>query len=209
MLVGHSLLLLLSSACGSFLGTGMLDDPHRFSFFSGSRYGIAISSFHCFLLAYGRALLPFTSGVRHSTVVVRTVFSFHRICAREDLTMVQSSPYSHVRDVILMRAQLKQLESTFDPLVNTCVPTEIHRGLVNALAVLVADTVLLLAMLIGLLRHANRRSAGLWKLLYQQVSSNRSASHDSNADLLQCIIWIALATLAEIPPVVSAFLPFY
>jgi hypothetical protein len=46
MLVGHSLLLLLPSACRSFLGTGKLDDPHSFSFFSGLRYGIAISSFH-------------------------------------------------------------------------------------------------------------------------------------------------------------------
>jgi hypothetical protein len=83
-----------------------------------------------------------------------------------------------------MRVQLKQLEAAFDPLVNSCVPIKTEKGLVNALAVLVADMVLLLAMLIGLLRHASRRSTGLWKLLYQQVSSNRSSSHDSNAELL-------------------------
>lgn len=71
-----------------------------------------------------------------------------------------------------MRAQLKQLEAAFDPLVNSCVPIKTEKGLVNASAVLVADMVLLLAMLIGLLRHASRRSTGLWKLLYQQVSSN-------------------------------------
>lgn len=131
-----------------------------------------------------------------------------RICACKDLTTVRSSPCSHVRDAILMRAQLKQIKTVFDPLVNSCVPTKTHNGLVNAMAVLVADMVLLLAMLIGLLRHANRCSTGLWKLLYQQASSNRSSSHDSDADFLQCIIWIALAAFAEIPSVVSAFLPF-
>jgi len=83
-----------------------------------------------------------------------------------------------------MRAQLKQVEAAFDPLVNSCVVTKTHNGLVNALAVLVADMVLLLTMLIGLLRHPSRRSTGLWKLLYQQVNSNRSSSHGANAELL-------------------------
>ncbi len=32
MPVGHSVLLSLSSACRSFLGTGTLDNPHRFYF---------------------------------------------------------------------------------------------------------------------------------------------------------------------------------
>ena len=82
-----------------------------------------------------------------------------------------------------MRAQLKQVEAAFNPLVNACVVTKTHNGLVNALAVLVADMVLLLTMLIGLLRHASRRSTGSWKLLYQQVNSNCSFSHDSNAEL--------------------------
>jgi hypothetical protein len=79
---------------------------------------------------------------------------------------------------------LKQVEVAFNPLVNACVVTKTHSRLVNALAVLVADMVLLLTMLIGLLRLASRRSTGLLKLLYQQVNSNRSSSHDSNAELL-------------------------
>lgn len=83
-----------------------------------------------------------------------------------------------------MLAQLEQAKVAFDPLVNTCAITNTHEGLVNALAILVADMVLLLTMLIGLLRHVSRRSTGLWKLLYRQVSSNRSSSHDSNAELL-------------------------
>ncbi len=82
-----------------------------------------------------------------------------------------------------MRAQLKQVEAAFNPFVNACVVTKTHKGLVNAVAVLVADMVLLLTMLIGLLRHSSRRSTGLWKLLYQQVNSNRSSSHGSNAGL--------------------------
>jgi hypothetical protein len=83
-----------------------------------------------------------------------------------------------------MRAQLKQIEAGFNPLVNACVVTKTHQGLVNALAVLVADMVLLLIMLIGLLRHKSRRSTGLWKLLYQQVGSDRSSSRHSNTELL-------------------------
>ena len=70
-----------------------------------------------------------------------------------------------------MRARLEQVQAAFDPSVNACIVTKTHNTLINAVAVLVADMALLLTLLIGLLRHANRRSTGLWKLLYQQVSS--------------------------------------
>jgi hypothetical protein len=43
-----------------------------------------------------------------------------------------------------MGAQLKQVEAAFNPLVNAYVVTKTHNGLVNALAVLVADMMLLL-----------------------------------------------------------------
>ncbi|KAI0248207.1 hypothetical protein BJV78DRAFT_835165 [Lactifluus subvellereus] len=46
-----------------------------------------------------------------------------------------------------------------------------------------------MSMLIGLLRHAHRSSTGIWYLLYQQ-----------------CIIWIALASIAEVPAVVFIIL---
>jgi len=78
---------------------------------------------------------------------------------------------------------------SYNAVVNTCVALHTHRGLVNAVGVLVVDVVLLLTMLIGLLRHSHKSSTGVWKLLYQQ-----------------CIIWIALALLAEIPPVVFLIL---
>jgi len=77
---------------------------------------------------------------------------------------------------------------TYIVIVNTCVTLHTRRGIVSALGVLVVDIVLLLTMLIGLLRHAQKSSIGIWKLLYQQ-----------------CIIWLALAFLAEIPPVVGPF----
>lgn len=58
----------------------------------------------------------------------------------------------------------------YSPIVDTCIVSHTHRGLVNAVGILVADVVLLLTMLIGLLGHAHRSSTGIWKLLYQQVA---------------------------------------
>jgi len=77
----------------------------------------------------------------------------------------------------------------FNPLVNACIVIHTHEGLANSIAVLVADIVLLLTMLIGLLRHANKNPSGVWNLLYQQ-----------------CIIWIVVAAIAEIPTVVFLIL---
>jgi len=80
---------------------------------------------------------------------------------------------------------LTMVHGTYNPIVNSCIFLQTHNGIVNAIGILVVDVVLLLTMLIGLLRDARRNSIGIWKLLYQQ-----------------CIIWIVLAFLAEIPPVV-------
>ena len=52
--------------------------------------------------------------------------------------------------------------------MDSCIVLHTHGSLVNAFGILVVDVVLLLAMLIGLLRHGN--SDGIWKLLYQQVT---------------------------------------
>jgi len=78
---------------------------------------------------------------------------------------------------------------TYIPLVNACRVQHKHDVIVNAIGALVVDLVLLLTMLIGLLRLGARNSGGIWNLLYQQ-----------------CIIWLALALLAEIPPVVLLIL---
>jgi len=80
---------------------------------------------------------------------------------------------------------LAEIIVTYDPTLGICVGRHMSRGLLNAIGVLVVDVVLLLTMLVGLLRYAHESSTGMWKLLYQQ-----------------CIVWLALAFLAEIPPVV-------
>ncbi|KAI0246168.1 hypothetical protein BJV78DRAFT_194666 [Lactifluus subvellereus] len=62
----------------------------------------------------------------------------------------------------------------------TCRVIGSRKFLSSAVGILVVDTVLFMSMLIGLLRYAHRSSTGIWYLLYQQ-----------------CIIWIALACIAE------------
>ncbi|KAI0291214.1 hypothetical protein B0F90DRAFT_1778573 [Multifurca ochricompacta] len=62
-----------------------------------------------------------------------------------------------------------KVESSYNPILETCITLKTHRGLLNAIGVLVVDVVLLMTMLIGLLRYAHRSSTGIWYLLYQQV----------------------------------------
>jgi hypothetical protein len=64
-----------------------------------------------------------------------------------------------------------KVSSLYNPVVDTCEILHTRRGLVNAVAMLVIDVVLLVTMLIGLLRHVYSNSWGIWKLLYQQVAS--------------------------------------
>jgi hypothetical protein len=67
------------------------------------------------------------------------------------------------------RDDINQLTTTYDPILNACVGLVTRKDLLNTFGILMVDTILLLAMLIGLLRHPHRNSAGLWKFLYQQV----------------------------------------
>ncbi|KAI9456852.1 hypothetical protein BJY52DRAFT_536213 [Lactarius psammicola] len=77
------------------------------------------------------------------------------------------------------------IEATYDSVFEACVVLKTHSGLVSAAAILAVDIMLLMIMLIGLLRHAHVSSTGIWHLLYKQ-----------------CIIWMILAAIVEIPPVV-------
>ncbi|KAI9510095.1 hypothetical protein F5148DRAFT_1282291 [Russula earlei] len=77
----------------------------------------------------------------------------------------------------------------YDTTLETCIVSDTHKGLVNAVGVLVVDVVLLMTMLIGLLRCAHKSPNGIWKLLYEH-----------------CIIWIFLALITEIPTVVFLIL---
>jgi len=77
----------------------------------------------------------------------------------------------------------------YNPNQDTCSVLGLHKSLSAAVAILVVDIVLLMVMLIGLLRYAHRGSTGIWYLLYQQ-----------------CIIWIAVASIAEVPTAVFLIL---
>jgi hypothetical protein len=70
---------------------------------------------------------------------------------------------------------------------------------------MMVDTLLLASMLIGLLRYVHRSSTGIWPLLYQQVMPFPLRYRALDADIPKCIIWIALATVAEVPFVVNLF----
>ncbi|KAI9456847.1 hypothetical protein BJY52DRAFT_535964 [Lactarius psammicola] len=81
------------------------------------------------------------------------------------------------------------IEVTYNSVVEACIVLKTHRGLISSTAILAIDTILFVIMLIGLLRHAHGSSTGIWHLLYKQ-----------------CIIWMILAAIAEVPPVVFLIL---
>ncbi|KAH9962061.1 hypothetical protein BGW80DRAFT_868033 [Lactifluus volemus] len=82
-----------------------------------------------------------------------------------------------------------ELRSSYDPSLETCNRVNLHKYLPNTVAQLVVDVVLLMSMLIGLRRFSHGSSTGLWQLLYQQ-----------------CIIWIFLATISDVPILVCSSL---
>ena len=93
----------------------------------------------------------------------------------EDLTLVRR--FTNVLVVWTDAHQnLNKIGSMYDPIANACDILHTETGLVNAIGDLVADAVLLLSMLIGLLRHPHRSSTGMWKFLYQQVTHVRFSS---------------------------------
>jgi len=66
--------------------------------------------------------------------------------------------------------------------VDSCVVLHTRGALTNTIGILVVDIALLLAMLIGLLRHRN--PVGIWKLLYQQVTPGQSLHVPADAEFL-------------------------
>ncbi|KAI9456849.1 hypothetical protein BJY52DRAFT_536330 [Lactarius psammicola] len=77
------------------------------------------------------------------------------------------------------------IEVTYNSIFGACIVLKTQRAMASSIAILSIDTILLVIMLIGLLRHAHGSSTGIWHLLYKQ-----------------CIIWMILAAIAEVPPVV-------
>ncbi|KAI9439564.1 hypothetical protein H4582DRAFT_1941585 [Lactarius indigo] len=78
-----------------------------------------------------------------------------------------------------------RIDVAYNSLIGACVVLKTQRGLASSIAILAIDTMLFVIMLIGLLRHAHGSSTGIWHLLYKQ-----------------CIIWMIMAAIAEIPPMV-------
>jgi len=81
---------------------------------------------------------------------------------------------------------LARVRATWNSLLSTCVILDIHIAKLNIITTLVTDIALLLIMLIGLLRLGFHEPGvyGLGRLMWRQG-----------------IVWLFLATIAEIPPV--------
>ncbi|KAH8997695.1 hypothetical protein EDB86DRAFT_897693 [Lactarius hatsudake] len=139
----------------------------------------------CQPLIVANYALPYVSWAFASLIIVIRVIAIWN----RHIIMSSIAIATWLAGLGLNMRNLAMVDASYDPILQTCITLKTHRGLTNAIAVLVVDIVLLVAMLIGLLRHAHRSSTGIWYLLYQQ-----------------CIIWIALAGIAEIPPVVFLIL---
>ncbi|KAK0224314.1 hypothetical protein IW262DRAFT_884723 [Armillaria fumosa] len=73
-------------------------------------------------------------------------------------------------------------ETIWDPVTRSCVAMHTSENAVNSVTTLIADVVLLVSMLWGVMRTKNE--GNLWRLLYYQG-----------------VVWTALATIAEVPTV--------
>jgi len=96
-----------------------------------------------------------------------------------------------VADILFALDGIVRLRSTWSPETNTCVPTNLESTKLSTFFILFADVVLLLIMLIGLIR---MRSGGggifdLGRILWKQG-----------------LIWLLVATVAEVPPTVYMIL---
>jgi len=147
-------------------------------FFFLDVHGVPCQSFIKAFFALGYASWASASFI--ITLRVIAIWDFNGIVSLIAFVVLSGGVALNIRRLVMAAG-------AYNPIVDSCVILHTHTALINAIGVLTVDVVLLLAMLIGLLRHRN--SVGIWKLLYQQ-----------------CIIWIALALIAEIPVVVLVIL---
>jgi hypothetical protein len=92
------------------------------------------------------------------------------VCASEDLAIVRILRRLSCKIVRTdIHPKLNKLGTAYDPIANACILVHTRTGLLNSIGILVVDTTLLFAMLIGLLRYPQGKSANLLKFLYQQV----------------------------------------
>jgi len=90
---------------------------------------------------------------------------------------------------VLNMQVLRNVGAEYDPALDVCFPTHTDTSLVGAIAIPAADAILFLLMLAGLLLRAQGTKFGIWRVLYNQ-----------------CIIWMVVAAVAEIPPMVFLIL---
>ncbi|KAH9962060.1 hypothetical protein BGW80DRAFT_867783 [Lactifluus volemus] len=86
---------------------------------------------------------------------------------------------------------LTGLRGPYNSTLETCLSFDNRKYLINTAGLVAIDVILIATMLIGLLRWCRGSSTGLWRLLYQQ-----------------CIIWLVLAAIAEIPVITLLILNF-
>lgn len=141
----------------------------------------------CHPLVIANHALPYISWAFASSIIVLRVMAIWR----RNIIMSSIAVVAWMAGLALNIRNLTMIVPSRDPITEGCAALKTHRGLANAIAVLAVDVTLLIGMLIGLLRSAHKSSTGIWYLLYQQ-----------------CIIWIFLAGVAEIPPVVFLALNF-
>jgi len=88
-----------------------------------------------------------------------------------------------------IRSIWPKIGAVYNPEFDVCLIVNSHSGMVSVVAIPVADTILLSMMFVGLLRREHGCKTGLWQVLYRQ-----------------CIIWMIVAAIAEIPPMVFLIL---
>jgi hypothetical protein len=108
----------------------------------------------------------------------------------------------------LWPSELTHLQ-TRDTVLQDCIMLNTEKNKNSFIVTLITDIVLLLIMLIGLLRllHGSGGSFALGRLLWKQVGSRPSHFAVSQFTYLfplptKGVIWLLIATLAEVPPTV-------
>ncbi|KZV75857.1 hypothetical protein PENSPDRAFT_748266 [Peniophora sp. CONT] len=85
--------------------------------------------------------------------------------------------------------ELSQADAAWLPTNSTCLVLDTQTSKANVTTTLLTDLFLLVVMLVGLFRWREARTSDVWKLLWNQG-----------------LIWLALATIAEVPTVVFVWL---
>ncbi|KAI0056582.1 hypothetical protein BV25DRAFT_1920832 [Artomyces pyxidatus] len=119
-------------------------------------------------------------------IVIRTavLWNYNRAAVALSVGIWAVSTALNIRDLTLV-------EAYYDPQADICMQISTNRSQANAVGILVSDLVLLGTMLAGLHRHYDAKDGffGLWRLLFRQG-----------------VIWLFLATIAEVPSVVMIYL---